>query len=335
MAALLDGAISATFRRRDVGKTFTLARATDNPFTTMVAKGERPKSTMLEFPFKTRHTPSDNAVDDGADVQDSELINNEANKTMLYARTQKGRVATGVDDVAEELGEEYAVSGGLLADNLADAIILARENMEFTSIKSGDSTTFVSGTSQRRTRGLVNWCRSANPGGSPDLPIAAAALTPAGNIVTGRATADDVTMADFLGILLSIVTTSRSMKNLHVFVTPAMRIRIAQWVQFVTAPSGTVPVQQYNVTRNSKDKEVVMSVERIVCDIGRFTLHTHFSLPSGVHVLVVDMDVVKQRPARSPKYSRLEYRGGYIKEIIEYIFATEVNNPQLLGKITT
>jgi pantothenate kinase type III len=73
----------------------------------------------------------------------------------------------------------------------------------------------------------------------------------------------------------------------------------------------------------------------IVCDFGKFYLHTHFSLPSGVHALIVDMDMVQIRPVRTPKLTKLEYRGGKHVEFFEQVFGTQVDNPRSHGKITT
>jgi hypothetical protein len=333
MAALLDGAISADFRIRDVSRTFTLARAEENPFTTLVAKGPKPKSSLYEWPFKTRFAPSDNSVADAQDVETSEIINNEGNKFMLQGRTQKGRVVIGVDDVAEELGNEYALEKSLVADNVLDAIILARENTEFTNLKNGDSSPYTSTPSvvHRKMRGITSFIRSANPG-SPDLPVPSGALTPAGNIKAGLAVTA-VTEEHFLDVIESISTTCRQSKSLHVYASPGLRRKISRWTKTQPEVAGEVPVRQFN--HDVKTKEIMLTVERISCDFGKFFLHTHFSLPAGVHALIIDMSMVKMRPVRVPSMRPLEYRGGAHLRMIEYINGLEVCNPQAHGKITT
>ena len=332
MPALLDGGISATFRRRDISKSYTLASAVEASFSTMAPMGDTPSSTLIEWGFKTRFAPSDNAINDGEDVQASELINNGANKHMMYGRLQKGRVVIGIDDMAETFGNEYMTDGKLEADNVKDAIILARENGEVSHLKTGDSTPFVSGTSQRRLRGLANWCRSANPVGG-DLDVPAAALTPAAQIIGSIASVSDMTQAQFLGIMASMVTAARGNKNLHVFTSAAGRIAISGWTQFAPTQAGKVAVHSWQ--NNPKEKTITLTVDRIVCDVGEFFLHTHHMLPAGVHVLFVDMSAVKKRPGRKPTLTRLEYRGGVRQTMVEYVLGLEVNNPRLLGKITT
>jgi hypothetical protein len=334
MAALTETGINPQLRRRDVSNTFILTRAEENPASSMIKKGTKPKSTLFEWPGKSRHTPSDNAVADGADVADGDVINNESNKALLQGRVQKQRVAFGVTDLVEELGDEYAVSGGLLADNRADALVLMRENMEVTLLKNGDSEAYGGNSTPMKTRGIANWVRTANPS-NPDLPVPASFLCPSGNVLTGQAAASDVTEEELLDILQSIATAARQMKNLHVFATPAMRRNISSLLKFAPEASGKVLVRRFNNTVSSNGTEIAMTVDRMVCDFGKFFLHTHFSLPSGVHALFVDMDMVQIRPVRTPKLTKLEYRGGKHVEFFEQVFGIQVDNPRSHGKVTT
>lgn len=332
MAGLLDKDIDPRFRIRDVSQTFTLARAEENPVTSLAKKGNKPKSTLYEWPFKVRHAPSDNAVPDGLDLQDSELVNNEANKAMIQGRTQKGRVAVGVSDMAEELGNEYATSGGLLADNVADGIVLARENMEVTVLKNSNSQSHIDNSNPMKLRGMTYFIRTSNVTDA-DLPIPALALTPAGNILTGQAAATDVTEEELLNILQSIATTMRKMRSVHLFASPALRRQISGWMKFAPTQGSDLLVRRFN--NDVKSKEITLTVERITCDFGTFHIHTHFSLPSGVHGLILDMEMLELRPLRNPGVRPLEYRGGSHKRMIEYIFGLECSNPQAHGKITT
>lgn len=335
MGALLDKDQNPQLRRRDVGKTFTVARAEETPVSSMTEKGEKPKSTLYEWPFKNRHTPTDNAVADGKDVEDSEVVNNEANKKPIQGRIQKSRVAYGVSDMAEELGDQYAISGGLLADNRADALVLIKESHEQTLLKTGDSQAHIDNSNPMKLRGLCSWIRTANPADA-DLPVPTMALCPAGNILTGKANAADVTEENLLDVLQSIATASRQMKTVHVFATPAMRRAISGWLKLTPESSGKVVVRQFNNTvEKGKANEITITVDRITCDFGKFFLHTHFSLPSGVHAIIADMGMLKIRPVRTPKLTKLEYRGGKHIEFFEQVSGLEVSNPRCFGKITT
>ncbi len=332
MADLLDSALSADFRIRDVGKVFALARAEETPLSSMIKKGPKPKSSLFEFPFKTRHAPSDNAISDGVDVADGEVINNEANKHMIQARVQKSRVVIGVSDIAEELGNEYAVNGTLVADNLADGFVLARENLEVTLLKAGDSIPYASSSVPNRTRGLTSWIRSANPG-SPDLPVPAAALTPAGNILTGQAAATDITETEVNAIMQSIATQARKNGTWDVFVSPSFKAVFTGWARTGVQSATALPLRRW--TADMKDGTMSLNISVYESDFGKLRLHTHFSLPSGVHALFVDMTALELRPVRNATMKALEYRGGGHRRFIEYIQGLEVSNPTVHGKITT
>lgn len=335
MGALLDKDQNPKLRRRDVSKTFTVARAEETPVSSTATKGEKPKSTLYEWPFKIRYTPSDNAVADGKDVEDSDVVNNEENKGLIQGRVQKSRVAFGVSDLAEELGDQFAISGGLLADNRADALVLIKESFEQTLLKTTDSQGHTDNSNPMKLRGLCSFIRTANPA-NPDLPVPTIALCPAGNILTGKATAADVTEEALLDVLQSIAEAARQMKTVHVFASPAMRRAISSWLKLTPEASGKVVVRQFNNTvEKGKANELTITVDRITCDFGKFFLHTHFSLPSGVHAIIADMGMLKIRPVRTPKLTKLEYRGGKHVEFFEHVSGLEVCNPKCFGKITT
>lgn len=340
MPAVLDHDISATLRVRDVSRSFTVARAVENPFSTMCRKGPKPKSTLFEWPFKTRHTPADEGIGDGQDVAAGDVINNEANKSMLQGRIQKAWVPYGVGDIAQEFVEEYGAPD-LIADNAEDAMVLAREKLEVLCLKNSDSRAGTGSTAATSslTRGLVHWIRSANPGGSPDLPIPTAALTPAGNIVTGKAAATDVVEDDFRGVMQSVATAARKTNfTWDVFLSPAMKAVFSNWtrtatVNQATAASTVVPLRSFNA--NQADSKIMLNVLLYESDFGMLRLHPHFSLPTGVHALIADMEHVRLRPGRLPRSYELPYQGGSIRRVIDWIYGLEVSNPQCHGKITT
>lgn len=337
MAAIYDKDITSLLRVRDVSGSFTIARALETPVSTMIKKGAKPKSTLFEYPYKQRHTPTDAGVADGQDVADGDLINNEGNKTMLQARVQKGWVPYGVGDVAQEFVTEYGGVTDLLADNAADAMDLAKEKLEVMILKDADSraeTGNTSGTSML-TRGLTNWIRAANPGGSPDLPVPTMALSPSGNIVTGKATADLVTEDDFRGVMQSIATGSRRTGwTWDVFMSAAMKTTASNWTRTATVPAATtVPLRRFNA--GMADGKLTLNVVAYESDFGTLRFHTHFSLPAAVHALILDMSTVSLRPGRPPRSGDLPFGGGTVKKLIDFIYGNQMDNPKANGKITT
>ncbi len=351
MATLTDDQISSVQRIRDVSDVFTMARAVENPFSTMVPKGPKPRSTLFEYPFKQRITPVDSAVPDGVDVQTGELSNNEANKAMLQGRLQKGRVAISISDLADEFGEEYAASN-LMADNMMDAIIAARENLEVTCLKStasgnsGDSQPYggafippggIFTVGPAMTRGIGSWIRSANPAGTPDLPINALALTPAGNIQTGVASASTITDVDLNAIMQSIATAARMKGTWDVFLSANATTAIDALTRAgqITTVSGNsnVPLRRFN--NDMANGTITMEIRLLVTSFGKLRFHTHYSLPTNIHCYIVQMDNVMLRPGYAPRTREIPYLGGGYKRIVEYVYGLAANNPRSHGMITT
>jgi hypothetical protein len=330
MPQLLDNEISSSFRIRDVSNSFALARAEENPFSSMIARGAKPKSSLYEFPWKRRHSPTDNAIADGVDVAEAEVINNESNKYMLQARVQKGRVVVGVSDMAEELGNEYAVNAGLLADNVADGLVLARENLEVTLLKNADSAPYTSTVLPMKLRGMTSWIRTANPG-TPDLPIPTEALVPAASALV-VASAANITEDNIRSVMQSIASTCRRSGSWDVFVSPDFKAVISGWSRTGPVTATSAALRRFNF--DGKDSTIKLDIQTYESDFGKLRIHTHFSLPTGVHALIVDMSAVKLRPVRPPTLKALEYRGGGHRRMIEYIYGLEVSNPQAHGKIT-
>lgn len=341
MANVLDHDISATLRVRDVSRSFTLARAVDTPFSVMVKKGRKPKSTLYEWPFRDRFTATDEGIGDGQDVAAGDINNNEANKTMIQGRVQKAWVGYGVGDIAQEFVEEYGGINDLLADNAVDAMALAKEKMEVMFLKNGDSRAGTGSTTatSNLTRGLTHWIRSANPGGSPDLPIPTMALTPAGNIITGKAAATDVTEDNFRAVMKSVATAARKRRfTWDVFCSPDLKEVFSNFTRSVvvdnsSAAATTVPLRSFNA--NQADNKITLDVTLYESDFGVLRIHPHFMLPSGVHCLIVDMEHVAARPGRPPRTFELPYNGGSHRKVIDFIYGLEVSNPQCHGKITT
>jgi hypothetical protein len=334
MSMLTDGDISSLQRKRDVSEEFTLARAEFNPATTMVRKGPRPKSTLYEHPYKQRFSPSDNAVLDGVDVSNADFTNNESNKAMLQGRLQKSRIAIAVSDLAQEFGEEYAAVD-LMADNMADGLVLARESLETQMLKNGDSNAQQAGgpTDPARMRGAANWIRSANPGGSPDLPINSIALAPATNILSGISDVTTVGDTQFNAIMKSIASACFMKGVWDVLVTPDLMAVIDSYTNMGQVTGSTVPLRRFN--KEMADTTITMEVRFYQTSFGKLRFHLHYYLPAGVHALIMQMDQWALRPGYPVRTRELPYQGGGHRRIIEYVNGLDCSNPRAQGKITT
>lgn len=320
-----------------MARSFTVARAAETPFSTMAKKGPKPKSTLYEWPFRQRLTPADVFIGDGQDVAAGDITNNEANKVMLQGRVQKGWVVYGVGDIAQEFVHEFGGIDDLRADNAADAMVQAKENLEVSCLKNSDSRAGTGSTTATalKMRGMAAWIASV---AQSDLPVPALALTPAANIVSGKATASAITEDDFRGIMQSIAATSRrSGRAWDAFLSPGAKTVFSNFTRVATvgpiSADHQVPVRSFQA--NQADSKMVLNVLIYESDFGRLRLHTHFSLPTGVHALICDMDNVTLRPGRTPRSTDLPYNGGSYVSVIDYVYGLQVDNPQAHGKITT
>jgi hypothetical protein len=216
-----------------------------------------------------------------------------------------------------------------LADNVADGLVLARENLEVTMLKDADSQPYSSTTVPMKMRGLAHWIRAA---AQAELPVPSAARTPATNLLLGTAVTA-VNEDSVRTIMQSIATTARRTGNWDVFVSPAFKAIISNWSRTGDATALLAPLRRFNA--NSKDSTMTLNIQVYESDFGKLRLHVHYSLPAGVHALIVDMSQVKLRAVRPPTLKPLEYRGGGHRRMIEYIYGLEVSNPQAHGRITT
>lgn len=333
MAQLLDYNASATFQKRDVSESFTLSRALEAPVSTMIKKGAKPKATLFEWPHRVPLTPSDVAIEDGTDLQAAEVVNNSANKAMIQGRTQLSRRGTGVGLIAQEAIVEYGEKGDdQLAQNREDMMNQSREDLEVTLLKNGDSVAAVSGT-PGKTRGLVNWIRSANPG-SPDLAVPTQALCAAGQIVTGKAAATDVTEDNVRAIMKTIATAKRvRSQTWDCFLTPAMKEVFSNWTRTGDTTASTVPLRRFNAAADTN--KITLNVKFYESDFGLIRLHPHFSLPSGVHAVFADFGSMQWRPLIRPTMGKIPFQGGGYKEFVYWAGGLQVDDPQCFGKITT
>jgi hypothetical protein len=329
---LTDADISSAQRVRDVSPMFTLTRAEFCPASTMMKKGARPKSTLYERPYKKPFTPTNNAVLDGVDITSSDLTNNEANKFMLQGRLQKGRIAIGVSDMSMEFGNEYAAVD-LMADNMKDALQQARESLEIQVLDTQDSRAQGAGgsTNPALMRGSASWLRIANPV-NPDLALPTDLLTPTDSILSGVSDVTALKDTDFNAIMQSIATTARLKGTWDVFVSPDLMAAIDGWTRLGDITASTVPLRRFNQDMGAG--EVTMEVRFYQTTFGRMRFHVHYSLPTGVHCLILNMDKTELRPGYPVRTKELPYLGGGYRRILEWVMGLDAD-PLAGGKITT
>jgi hypothetical protein len=304
--------------------------AEHTPILSRIKKGSKPRNTLVEYPFKSRFAATENAVVDGTDVVSGDLKNNSANKGMLSSRTQQLREAVGVTKRAQLAGVEYTTAD-LYADSLMDMMIKMKEDAELMIIRDQNSVAGSDSVAEK-TRGLLNWIRTANPGANNDLPVPTAALCASGQIVASKAAASDVTEDDFRGVLQAIATLSRTAgRKVTAYLSPAMKTAFSNFTRTGSTASNTLPLRRFD----QQPGKLSLNVTIYDGDFGTVMLVPHFALPSGIHALLISEDEYCLRPLQNFQHTKLPFEGGSYKGFIDAFFALQVDNPQAFGKITT
>ena len=341
MPSLLDHQTSQTvtgLRIRDVRKSFILLDAEHNPVTSMAAKGEAPISSLIEWQLRRNATSSSVAgVMDGAAVLDADLQSFEDRKTMLQGRTMKIREAIGIGDIAENNVNQYGMDGAsLFAEATKFALARLRNRMETVTVGTQDSVpqsgTVAASPVPFVTRGLSLWKGKGNTG---DLPIADTwAQTPVASIYTTPLATDTetvITEANVRAVLRSIfnVTKKRS-RNLRLFRTLGFQEQFNNFLTTGAVSATTAPLRRFS--GDASTSNITLDVQTYTGPGGNITLVPHLTLPTKVFGLLLDMEFVKIRMARNPRFVPLSEDGSGPRGFADAIFAVCDENPLSGGK---
>ncbi len=334
MAYLLDHQTSGNsgLRVRDVRKAFIMVDAEHNPVTSMCAKGEAPRNSIIEWVLRNvaKATNTDGVLD-GVEVSASDFQNFEGHKALLQGRLQKIREAIGVGDIAESTTSQYGMAGAsLFKEATMMALQKLRSKMEAVTIADKDSvpqdnsTAFV-------TRGLAHWIGKA---GSGDLPLATAfTRTPAASIYTTANdddTADVITEDDVRAVMRSIFETTKRKGSWYLFCSTTFKEVFSNFARTGEVSSTTAPLRRF--VGDQSTSEIKLDVQRYTGDWGTLTLIPHLDLPTKVFGLLLDMNQIKLRMVRNARFKELEDRGGGPNGFCDAIMAVGCENPTAHGK---
>lgn len=339
MPVLNEHAQATNLKERDVTNSFTEIDAEHNPVTSMAAKGTAAKATLIEWPLKTVAVAADDAgVFDSLSVASSDLQNFEANKAMLQGRIQKIREAIGIGDIAQETSNQYGEGGkNLFAQATMFALQKLRNKMERVTIADKDSVaqsgSIGSSPVAFVTRGLAKWIGRSDSGG--DLPISASfAVTPAASIYTtanDNDTADVITEDDVRAVLRSVYTKTKKATTFYLFCTLDFQEVFNNFVKTGEVSSTTAPLRRFNA--GNADGTITLNVQKYVGANGStIILIPHLSLPTKVFGLLLDMNYVKLRMVRNPRFVPLPEDGSGPRGFTDAIFAVGCENPTAHGK---
>lgn len=336
MAELLDRNQNDDFRDRDVTDAWIYLTPGKTPFLAMAPKGRKPKVNTLEQPVLLRPTPQDVPIPDGLDVEDSEYENIEDLKKLVKGRYQTARRATKVGAIANVLGAQVPKlppQGSLLRQNIEAFMIALRRDVELVCLSVHDSFEEVDDDNPNQTRGAGSWIRAT---AQTDVPVPAEFLTPAGNILSGKATEGAITEDDLRGILVSIYESTEEPADLDMFARLGLKSGMADWTKTGTQSSTTVPLRRFN--QDATEGKIKLSVS-IYEGEGLVRVHPHFHLPAGAGASYIwsylfNMDFWNVHMVDRPKFTPHPDKGGGPRGHMSHTFFNMCTNPTKHGKMT-
>ncbi len=364
MAKLNDGNTWAGGKVRDVSEHMMALYATDCPYSAMAPKGSKVFSSTPEWPFRTRPAAQTTPVIDATDVTESEMVDYEGLFGMLQGRVVQTRQPLGVGKRAQLMTKHYGRPKDKFKEYTELAIEAVALGMEVINLGFQDSyRETVNSKPRDMTRGFLRWIQTGTyvP---VDLPIPAAAQSPAANKVTNRTTAATVTEDDVRQVMRNIATTTKRKKASYVFfVSPDMQETVNNFGYTQVQSSTSLPLRRF--TTDASKKEIVLEVTSYAGSWGSIKLMPHLEMLSGsssyatvyaatsdntygrplaqqkmdaalaaatqVHGLLVNFDYIKLFEIQNPQITTLPNNGGGPNGMVDALWINAIENPQAHG----
>lgn len=334
MARAFDSDITSTRRVRDVKRTAIEKIAMKSPVFSSLKKGPKPKSSTPEWLVKTYADAVVTGVAE-KDVEAADFENNLDKTTHLKSRYHKRRRVPAVGDIAEESGVQYGVEGSLFKDNVKDKMKELYVDCEAVTLGDQEAVAGSGSTTASVTRGLSRWLSVHNDRFTDaDTTPAAGNRIPAGSLLLNKAAPANITEDEIEGLLQSICETRKDDAESPVkgLCSPAMRRRFSSFTKLGDQTSSLLPLRRFT---NKKEGVIDVRVTKYESDFGTIDLMTHYRLPSGVHFIGADMDMLELGVLRAPRFKELEDRGAGPVGIVDVIFVLMCLNPQAHCKATS
>lgn len=319
------------FEAQQVGKRQSLANVIANievdatPYTSMVAKRERPKQVLHNWQVKSYLVTGHRGVVDGKDATD---FQSNPRKGM-QCNGQKTWFKPGVSDFADE-AEVAGVAKGEMAEQIADAIVTVKRQIEKRSL-SGEDTKDDDGVKQgNETRGAFSWISNT---AQALYPVPDGFRTPAAQVYSSSlATFDE---EDFLAMARSSFKQRKGPFKMHAFLGIDLKAAFTNFSKYTDTVANKTSVRDFR--QDAKDKTLIHCVDKLVMDTGEVDLmpnaylytdadtgqDTAYTHSSGV---VVDMEMCGLAYTRLPRVVKLPYAGGGQKAIVDAIFLNMMDN---------
>ncbi len=337
MARLRDYQIADAQRERDVRPSFTMQIAMKYPLISRLKKAPKPASNIMEWPLKTFEDPRTTGVADGVDITESDIENNQSNRTMLANRYQRIWRIPGVSRIANRVISQYGVQGTAQQDNIKDKMLELWRDFEATIKSDKESVASAAGPTASLMRGISRWA-SNDAGSFTDTPTtpASAYRCPAAHILGGKAAATNVTEDNLLQVMVDMASSRKEEQETIGLCTALMRLRADKFTRTdENVSASTSPVVRFD---QKKEGEVKFEVKVFRSSAGALTLFSDYYMPLDtgaalIHMLIINPDLLEIGTVEAPYYTALEDRGGGPRGIAEATFTLECLAPNGLGVI--
>ena len=323
----------AAFEDVQVGKRQSLAdlianiEAQATPYTSMAQKRERPKQKLHQWQAKAYPVTGHKGV---PDMQDAQNFQSNA-RGLIQCVAQKTWYLPGVSDFAEE-SEVAGIKKGEMAEQVADALVSVKRQIEKRCLSSSDTQQEGNGNAANETRGTFSW-HSATA--QTNFPVPAPFLTPAASVFSGAALSTFNEQV-FLAQCASSYKQRKGPFKMDGFVGVDLKQYITAFSKYDDTVNNKTVVRRFN--QNADDKQLINVIDRLVMDTGEIDLHLSSFLltdatagtdTTGTHIsgTFQDMDMCGLAYTRMPRVVQLPYKGGGYTAIVDAIFLHMVDNP--------
>lgn len=252
----------------DLGDALTYIEPAKKPFTTMVAKGPKPRDTIFFDTIDKEDDARLGGVADGSSIDRTTLENPAANHGKIGGRIQVHQRTLGVGFVAMSVSDPAGVPDWYAA-GVTKKLSESKGDMELTyhsEQESRDSTTLGSFQLSDMTRGIGGYVNDAAPIDTA-AAIPAAYRTPAAQIkaISGVGA---FKKSDLDALILAIhVQAGNEHVMLNGFVSAELLQRIQSFFTEFKAVDGEVPLARYN--QDGASETIKHAVTRYVNAFGQ------------------------------------------------------------------
>lgn len=328
--------MSMVFESDQVGKRQSWANIIANieseatPYSSMVQKRQRPAQVLQSWQVKSYPITGHSGVVDGQDATSFD-----ANpRGLIQCNGQKTWRKPGVSDFAEE-AEIVALDKGEMAEQIADALVTVKRQIEKRCLSAYDTANDNGTTQGNETRGVFVWCQNT---AQTLYPVPTQWRTPSAQIYTSGLSS--FTETTYLGLCRSSFKQRNGAFRMHAFLGIDLKDAFTNFSKYLDNVSGKTPVRQF--LQEASSEQVIISIDKLVLDTGEVDLHPVTFLQTNAidgtatantHIsgIQLDMDMAGLAYTRMPRVVKLPYLGGGQKAIVDAIFLNMIDNP--LGAI--